>query len=107
MLRVAPVQMVEPMEARVERLVLEYAQGAELQSPLPRTLSLRDDLAIESLSLVALTLRLGGEFDVDVVELGVELRGIRTVGDLIALAGTLQEASARATGPVGSNGGST
>jgi len=98
MLLVPPVPTVESTEACVERLVLEYAQGAEVPRPLPRTLSLRDDLAIESLSLVSLTLRLGGEFDVDVVELGVELRGIKTVEDLMTLARTLREASGHPPG---------
>jgi hypothetical protein len=79
----------ETTEARVERLVLEYAQTVPTGSPLHAGLSLRDDLAIESLSLVSLTLRLGDELGVDVVELGVELGVVKTLGDLYRVAQTL------------------
>lgn len=79
----------EAVEARVERLVLEYAQSAPSARPLAPGLSLQNDLAIESLSLVSLTVRLGDELGVDVVELGVELGGVKTVGDLIDVARTL------------------
>src|SRR5258708_9096602 len=60
----------ETTEARVERLVLEYAQSVPEGRPLDPGLSLQNDLAIESLSLVSLALRLGGEFGVDLVDLG-------------------------------------
>jgi acyl carrier protein len=84
----------ETMEACVERLVLEYAQSVPPSRPLAAQLSLRDDLAIESLSLVSLALRLGGEFDVDIVELGLELRDLRTFGDLVHVARTLEQQGA-------------
>lgn len=80
------------MEACVERLVLEYAQSSTPDRPLTAQLSLREDLAIESLSLVSLALRLGGEFGVDIVELGLELRDLRTFGDLVEVARTLKQA---------------
>jgi acyl carrier protein len=79
------------LEALVERLVLEYAQSAPANRPLDVRLSLRNDLAIESLSLVSLALRLGGELGVDVVEQGLELRNLATVGDLIEVARTLRQ----------------
>jgi acyl carrier protein len=80
----------ESTQARVERLVSEYAQNAPARRPLDPSLSLKEDLEIESLSLVSLTLRLGDEFGVDVVELGLELDGVKTVGDLITIAQSLQ-----------------
>jgi len=83
------------LEACVERLVLEYAQSVPAERPLPFGLSLRNDLAIESLSLVSLALRLGGELGVDIVEQGVELGKLSTVGDLIEVARTLTEQTAR------------
>jgi acyl carrier protein len=83
------------LEACVERLVLEYAQSAPAELPLERRLSLRNDLAIESLSLVSLALRLGGELGVDIVEQGVELGKLSTVGDLFDVARTLTEQTAR------------
>ena len=83
------------MEACVERLVLEYAQSSPAELPLEPRLSLRNDLAIESLSLVSLALRLGGELGVDIVEQGVELGKLSTVGDLLDVARALTEQTAR------------
>lgn len=78
--------MFETIEERVTRLLLEYAQVLPGERTLPSGLSLRKDLAIESLSLVAVTLRLGDELEVDVLASGVELGRLDTVGDLIAVA---------------------
>ena len=80
----------ETTEARIERLVLEYAQTVPAGRPLDARLSLRDDLAIESLSLVSLTLRIGDEMGADVMEGGVELGAVKTVGDLVRVARTLE-----------------
>ena len=57
--------------------------------PLDASLSLRDDLAIESLSLVSLTLRLADELGVNVDELDLELGEVKTLGDLVRVAQTL------------------
>jgi acyl carrier protein len=84
------------LEACVERLVLEYAQSVPADLPLEARLNLRNDLAIESLSLVSLALRLGGELGVDIAEQGVELGRLSTVGDLLDVARTLTEQTARA-----------
>ena len=94
-LRIRAVPEGETLEARVERLVLEYAQSVPPERPLPPGLSLRNDLAIESLSLVSLALRLGGELGVDIVEQGVELGKLSTVGDLLDVARALTEQTAR------------
>ena len=83
----------ETVEACVERLVREYAQSVPETRPLDDRLSLQGDLAIESLSLVSLALRLGGEFGVDIVELGLELGELRTVGDLVKIARMLKTQS--------------
>ena len=82
--------MEETVEARVERLVLEYAQTVPEARPLDARLSLQNDLAIESLSLVSLALRLGGEFGVDVVDMSLELGEMKTFGDLVKVARTLK-----------------
>lgn len=87
---------VEETEARVERLVREYTQGLPAERPLDARLSLRDDLAIESLTLVSLTLRLGDELGVDVVELGLELGDLKTLGDLHKVAQTISRSSIQA-----------
>jgi len=86
------VAMVEEtVEARVERLVLEYAQTVPEARPLDARLSLQNDLAIESLSLVSLALRLGGEFGVDGVDICRELGEMKTFGDLVKVARTLKQ----------------
>ena len=64
-LRIRAVPEGETVESCVERLVLEYAQSVPSERPLRPSLSLRNDLAIESLALVSLALRLGGELDGD------------------------------------------
>jgi hypothetical protein len=78
--------MPESMDDRITRLLLEHAQNAPPGRPLPRELSIRKDLAVESLSLVAVTLALGDELAVDVVESGLELGTVDTVGDLVDVA---------------------
>ncbi len=73
------------------RLLQEYAQTqVSVSSPLNQGLSLRGDLEIDSLSLVSLTIRLGEEFNVDVVESGIEFGQLDTVGDLIRVAEKLK-----------------
>jgi acyl carrier protein len=76
------------LDRRIADLVLSYAQTPPL-APLSASLSLRRDLSIDSLSLVSLTLRLGDELHVDLVERGLDLSRLDTVGDLIALARSL------------------
>ena len=83
----------ETMEMRVERLVLEYAQTVPEARPLEARLSLQNDLAIESLSLVSLALRLGDEFGVNVVDMGLELGAVKTFGDLVKIARILRQQS--------------
>ena len=72
------------------RLVTEYAQTRP-EGPLHAKLTLRGDLAIDSLALVSMTIRLGEEFGVDIVESGVELGQLETVGDLTAIAQKLSK----------------
>jgi acyl carrier protein len=86
--------MSETMEERITRLLLEHAQNVPPERPFPLGLSIRKDLAVESLSLVTVTLNLGEELGVDVVESGLELGGLDTVGDLVAVGRSLAERSA-------------
>src|ERR1700734_2148080 len=83
----------ETPEARVERLVSEYAESVPVGRPLDAGLSLRDDLAIESLSLVSLTLRLADELGVNVDDLDLELGDVKTIKDLVRVAHTLARAT--------------
>lgn len=77
----------------MERLVREYSDSVPTASPLNPRLSLRDDLAIESLSLVSLAVRLGMELGVDVADVGLELGGVKTFGDLVRVAESIQVSS--------------
>ena len=83
------------IEAKVSRLITEYAQaptaGVSGAAFLDHRLILRGDLAIDSLALVSLTIRLGEEFNVDIVESGLEFGELKTVGDLVAIAQQLQK----------------
>ena len=74
---------------RVCALVLQYATTTP-DLPMAPSLSLRGDLSIDSLTLVSLTLRLGDEAGIDLIEAGVDLGRLETVGDLVALFQTLQ-----------------
>ena len=78
--------MRERVEDRITRLLLEHAQNVPDTRPFPLGLSIRKDLAVESLSLVSVALKLGDELGVDVIEAGVELGTLETVGDLVAIA---------------------
>jgi acyl carrier protein len=79
----------ETAEARVERLVIEYAVAVPAARPLDPSLSLRDDLGIESLSLVSLTLRLADELGISVDDLDLELGEVKTIKDLVRVARAL------------------
>jgi len=81
----------------VESLVVEYAQSLPATRPLDPRLSLRNDLVIESLSLVSLAVRLGDEFGVDVVDLGLELGDLKTLGDLVNMARTISRSKPQTT----------
>jgi acyl carrier protein len=82
----APTQStLDAAEEQVTRLLAGYAQRPLGPRPDPR-LSLRDDLGIESLSLVSLVVRLGDELGVDASDDAIDLAGLSTVGDLVALA---------------------
>jgi hypothetical protein len=81
----------DTMATLVTDLLLEHAQNVPSQRPFPGALSIRKDLAVESLSLVAVTLRLGEELNVDVLEAGIELGGLDTVDDLVAVARRLAQ----------------
>jgi acyl carrier protein len=81
----------ESLEVRVTRLVLEYAQAKPAgPAPLDPALTLRGDLEIDSLALVSLTIRLGEELNVDVVDSGIEFSELKTVADLNAIARKLE-----------------
>jgi hypothetical protein len=74
---------VDPTET-VTQFVLEYAEH-EPPLPLDPALSLRRDLGIGSLALVALTLRLGDALAIDLAKAGAELHRLDTVADLIGI----------------------
>jgi acyl carrier protein len=77
------------VESKITDLVLEYALHAPAERPLRPEFSLRDEIGLDSFSLVSLMLRLGEEFNVDLAEessrVGINLEEIATFGDLIRL----------------------
>jgi len=79
----------EGVVAWLPGLLREYAQKP-VAAPLDPHLSLRDDLAIESLSLVSLVVRLGDKLGVDAADDSLDLASLRTVGDLVTLAHRLE-----------------
>ena len=89
---------VQQVDEWLPRLLGEYAQRP-VAAPLDARLSLRDDLAIESLSLVSLVVRLGDKLGVDAADDSLDLAGLKTVGDLVTLAHRLE--AARVTQEVG------
>jgi acyl carrier protein len=82
---------VETSEARVTRLVLEYCVRAPDSRPLDAGLVLKEQLGIESMSLVSLLVRLGDELGIDIAELDLELGNIKTMGDLLRVAQMLSD----------------
>jgi acyl carrier protein len=85
----------ESVEGKITDLVLEYALHAPADRPLGPELSLRDEIGLDSFSLVSLMLRLGEEFNVDLAEesarLGIDLGAISTFGDLVKLGRAFSE----------------
>jgi acyl carrier protein len=77
------------VESMITDLVLEYALHAPPERPLRAELSLRDEIGLDSFSLVSVMLRLGEELKVDLAEeasrLGIDLQQIATFGDLVRL----------------------
>jgi acyl carrier protein len=78
------------LESWVAELLAEYAQKP-LPAQLDPRLSLREDLAVESLSLVSLVVRLGDQLGVDASDDGLELGNLITVGDLVSMAQRLEQ----------------
>ena len=93
----------EPAEAWVERLVREFSPRAVPSGGLHPRMSLRDDLAIESLSLVSLAVELSAQVGIDVADVDLELGDVKTVGDLVKVAETIREMK-NATPLTGSTG---
>jgi acyl carrier protein len=85
----------ESVESKITDLVVEYALHPPVERPLRPDLSLRDDIGLDSFSLVSLMLRLGEEFNVDLAEestrLGINLGEIATFGDLVRLGQAFSE----------------
>lgn len=81
------------IENKISTILAEFAQSSTQNLPYDAALSIRDTLGIESLALVSVILRIGDEFQVDVMDSAMELNSIATVGDLYVLALKLQESN--------------
>jgi acyl carrier protein len=80
------------IDVRIAALVLEYSQSPPA-GPLDPNASLRNDLGLDSLSLVSVAVALGDELGIDPVEWGAELSKLVTLADLIALGHAFARAS--------------
>ena len=80
------------VDAQVAALVLEYAQTPPAGALDPAA-SLRDDLGVDSLSLVSVVVALGDRFGIDLVAWGADLSRLDTLADLMALGRALSCAS--------------
>jgi len=80
------------VDTRVTALVLEYSHSPPA-GPLDPKASLRNDLGVDSLSLVSVAVALGDELGIDLVEWGADLAKLVTLEDLMALAHALARAS--------------
>ena len=80
------------VNARVAALVLEYSHSPPV-GPLNPKASLRNELGVDSLSLVSVAVALGDELGVDLVEWGADLAKLVTLEDLTTLAQALARAS--------------
>jgi acyl carrier protein len=69
----------------VASVLAEYVPVMPASRPLPEGLSLRQDLALDSLGLVSVLIRLGDDFGIDVDDQEFDLAGLETVGDLVDL----------------------
>jgi len=78
------------IEECMNEIVKEFAQIPMCTNPLKHTLSLRNDLGIESLSLISVILRLGEALQIDIGESGLQLHSVETFADLLALGKSLQ-----------------
>ncbi len=88
---------IETMSERITRLLLQHAQSGDLARQLSPRLSIRNELGVDSLSLVSVLVELGAELNIDITESGVELSRIETVGDLIGIGDHLQRLPALRT----------
>jgi acyl carrier protein len=80
------------VEMMITDLVLEYALNAPPERPLRSELSLKDEIGLDSFSLVSVMLRLGEALNVDLAEessrMGIDLQQISTFGDLVRIGRT-------------------
>ncbi|MFI5286863.1 MAG: phosphopantetheine-binding protein [Candidatus Dormibacteria bacterium] len=70
---------------RLVSVLAEYVPVMPTNRPLADGLSLRQDLALDSLALVSVLVRLGDDFGIDVADQDFDLAGLETVGDLYHL----------------------
>ena len=82
-------QLQSSIANRVSEILLEYAQADTSKLSIVPSLSIRNDLAIDSLSLVSIVIKIGDACGVDVVEAGLDLTSLLTVEELVSLATAL------------------
>ncbi len=83
------------IESMVTNLVVEYSLNVPAERPIRPELSLRDEIGLDSFSLVSVMFRLGEELNLNLVEestrRGIDLQTISTFGDLVRVARTFSQ----------------
>jgi acyl carrier protein len=82
----------------IRGILVDYCE-LNASAPLDLSLSIREDLAIDSLTFVSIILRLEDALKVDLLESGIELHTISTIGDLVRAGQSLQQSSQLKTVP--------
>jgi acyl carrier protein len=68
--------------SRLESVLAEYVPVMPTNQPFAEGLSLRRDLALDSLALVSILIRLGDDFGIDMADEEFDFASLETVGDL-------------------------
>ena len=84
------LRSLKSIEDTVSSALIDYVQDAPKNGFFEPYRSLRDDLGIESLTLVSIILRIADELGVDPMSFSGELTPPTTVGDLLALGKSFQ-----------------
>ena len=81
------------IETAILKLLREALPARSAKMEILPEMSLQKDLAMDSLALVAFAVRLGEEFDIDLMQFADRIGETRTVNDVIVMAKSIIEQS--------------
>ncbi len=91
------LRSLKSIEDTVSSALIDYVQDVPKNGFFEPHRSLRDDLGIESLTLVSIILRIADELGMDPMSFSGELTPPATVGDLLALGKSFQSSMSLTT----------